>query len=169
MPARKPLRGTKPIADSCSFGDEPVHEFEEIAHESGYRKIRIKRRAEIDPEAVYKLAQIDASPVEIAFVLNCDYATLIRHYQDVIDSGHSDLRVKIRRRLTQKALAGDMAAMKIYADTKLGYNAKLVIEQTTTIVDDSDLVSKLADIDSTKLTALLIEATSRESANQTQH
>lgn len=144
---------------------ELSEDYEEVSCETGYRVVRKKRHEHIDADEVYRLAQIDATPREIAHVMQVDYATLTRHYSDVIDAGKADLRVKLRKKLSSLALAGDKLALKILAESELGYGSKSTIEQTVTVSPDIELFKKLAQVDSTQIVSLLIKASENESAN----
>lgn len=130
--------------------------FEECSNENGYKNVRVKTRKNIDPAEVYRLAQLDCSPAEIAYGLHVDYSTLVRHYSEVIDAGRNNLRIVARQKISQKVRAGDPQALFKYAEKELGYNSKLTVEQTNKQVSDDELIDKLAQLDPQKIVAILM-------------
>ena len=68
----------------------------------------------IDVELVNKLAKIMCTPQEIAYIVGCDYRTLIKHHGDKIEQARAVGKMSIRRKQYEMAMNSNNAAMLIW-------------------------------------------------------
>ena len=52
----------------------------------------------IDIEMVKKLSMIMCSPKEIAYIVECDYRTLMKHHGEIIEKGRANGKMALRRK-----------------------------------------------------------------------
>src|SRR5277367_5740053 len=65
-----------------------------------------RKKKEIDPEQVFRLAHIHCTADEIAAVLGCNRSVIYDRFSDVLHKGHEDGQMSIKRKMHEKAFAG---------------------------------------------------------------
>lgn len=68
----------------------------------------------IDVDMVKKLSQIMCTPQEIAYIIECDYRTLVKHHGEIIEKGRASGKMALRRKQFEVAMTGNSAAMLIW-------------------------------------------------------
>ena len=68
----------------------------------------------IDVEMVKKLAKIMCTPQEIAYILEVDHRTLMKHHGDIIEKARAVGKMGIRRKQYEMAMNSNNAAMLIW-------------------------------------------------------
>ena len=68
----------------------------------------------IDVEMVKKLSQIMCTPQEIAYIVDCDYRTLVKHHGDIIEKARAIGKMGLRRKQYEMAMTSNNAAMLIW-------------------------------------------------------
>ncbi len=76
-------------------------------------------KLDIDPEQVYKLAQIGCSNKEIAAFFECDEDTVHRRFADEIKKGHANLQMRVRRAQLRIMEEHNSAVMAIWLGKQL--------------------------------------------------
>ncbi len=68
----------------------------------------------LDVEMIKKLSMILCSPTEMAYILDCDYRTLVKHHGDLIEKGRANGKMSLRRKQYEVAMTSNNAAMLIW-------------------------------------------------------
>jgi|SRR6185436_15659552 len=89
-------------------------------------------KLEIDPDAVYSLALIHCTVDEIASVLKCNRDTIYARFSDVLRAGHEAGQMSLKRKMHEKALAGDTQLLIWLSKQRCGYKDKQPDEATQT-------------------------------------
>ena len=100
---------------------EPTTETEEVA--KGRKKIIL------DTEQIQRLASMQCTTKEIAFVLGVSIDTLNRNYKEHIELGKAEGKILLRRAQWRNAVEKDNVTMQIW----LGKN---ILKQTDQPIDD---------------------------------
>lgn len=91
--------------------------------------------AEIDPEAVKKLAAIHCTAEEIASVLGCAVDTIYARFSAIVKQGHEEGQMSIKRKMHTKALEGngDTGMLIWLSKQRCGYRERPLdeVQQTT--------------------------------------
>lgn len=91
-----------------------------------------RKKKEIDPDQVFRLAHIHCTVDEIASVLNCHRDTIYARFSDVLRRGHEEGQMSIKRKMHDKAFAGagDTTMLIWLSKQRLGYKDKQPEEAT---------------------------------------
>ena len=76
-------------------------------------------RKQVDKSVVQKLAEIQCTKEEIAYIVGVSVDTLRRNFSDVIDTGKAGGRVKLRRAMFRNAVEKDNVVMQIFLSKNL--------------------------------------------------
>ena len=68
-------------------------------------------RKELDPEAVFKLARLGANNCEIAEFFNVSEGLIRKRYADVVRSGRTNMKLRLRQAQMREALAGNVTML----------------------------------------------------------
>lgn len=80
-------------------------------------------KIQLDTDQIVKLAELQCTNKEIAYVMGCSTDTLIRNYAEYIDKGKAGGRIKLRRAMMRNACENDNATMQIWLSKQwLGYS-----------------------------------------------
>lgn len=71
-------------------------------------------RIELDTDILVKLSEIQCTLAEMAYVMGCSTDTIRRNYQDVVDRGAAQGKIKLRRAMFRNATENDHAVMQIF-------------------------------------------------------
>jgi hypothetical protein len=77
-----------------------------------YRIRSWKSHTAIDPEKIFKLALIECTLEEIAFVENTSISTLEKHFKDTIGYGRAYGRMSLRRKQYEVAMDGSVPMLQ---------------------------------------------------------
>jgi hypothetical protein len=81
-----------------------------------------RKKIELDTDMLIKLAELQCTHREIAYVMNCSTDTLKRNYADHIDKGYAQGKIKLRRAMFRNAVENDNAVVQIFLSKNiLGY------------------------------------------------
>ena len=84
----------------------------------------------LDKEQIRRLAELQCTRQEIAFVMNCSVDTLARHHKSDLEAGVALGKVKLRRAMFRNATEKDNATIQIWLSKNwLGYADTPVVEQ----------------------------------------
>jgi hypothetical protein len=87
-------------------------------------------RKELDPEAVFKLARLGANNCEIAEFFNVSEGLIRKRYADVVRSGRTNMKIRLRQAQMREAMAGNV--------TMLIWLGKQLLNQTDQGERDAD-------------------------------
>lgn len=68
-------------------------------------------RKDLDPEAVFKLARLGANNCEIADFFGCSEALIRKRYSDVVRSGRTNIKMRLRQAQIREALGGNVTML----------------------------------------------------------
>jgi len=71
-------------------------------------------KIKLDTDQIRKLAELQCTKKEIAYVMGCSVDTLSRNYQDDIDAGAGMGKVKLRRAMFKNATEHNNATIQIW-------------------------------------------------------
>ena len=80
-------------------------------------------------EQLSRLASIQCTVKEIAFIMGCSTETINRHYKDAVESGRAQGKLALRRAQWRNAVEKDNVTMQIW----LGKN---ILKQTDQPIDE---------------------------------
>ena len=80
----------------------------------GYEVGRGIRRKVVNPEDIYKLAQIGSTDREIAIWFDIDENTLRYNFSDIMAKGRQDLKAALRTAMIRNAINNNNAALQIF-------------------------------------------------------
>ncbi len=75
-------------------------------------------RKELDPDAVFKLARLGANNCEIADFFNVSEALIRKRYADVVRSGRTNMKIRLRQAQMREAMGGNVT-MQIWLGKQL--------------------------------------------------
>ena len=102
-------------------------------------------RKPVDKDLIYKLASIHCSNPEISSIVGISVDTLQRKYSDIIQSGKDSGKQKLRRRMWQSALAGNVTMMIWLSKNILGYTDSVLVSEEKKPLPWSDDDEKIAE------------------------
>ncbi len=82
-------------------------------------------------EILSKLAEIQCTNKEMAYIMGCSVETIRRHYQDVVELGQARGKLALRKAQWRNAVEKDNVTMQIW----LGKN---ILKQTDAPLDEDD-------------------------------
>jgi hypothetical protein len=97
-------------------------------------------KIDIDPEGVFKLAQLGCSTKEIASYFDVSDDTINRNYAAEMDKGRDELRIGLRKLQLKAANNGNIAMLIWLGKQLLGQQDKAIIELTK--IDDAQFVAE---------------------------
>jgi len=78
----------------------------------------------IDPKIILNLAMIHCTVQEIASIVGCSHETIYARFSDVLRKGHDEGQMSLKRKMHEKALAGDTPMLIWLSKQRLGYRDK---------------------------------------------
>lgn len=89
----------------------------------GYEIGRGLRRKIVNPDDVYKLAELGCTDREIARWFDVDENTLRYNFSEILEKGRIDLKMSLRRAMLNNAIKNNNAAVQIFLSKNLlGYS-----------------------------------------------
>lgn len=89
----------------------------------GYEIGRGLRRRIVNPDDVYKLAELGCTDREIARWFDVNEDTLRYNFADILEKGRIDLKMSLRRAMLNNAIKNNNAAVQIFLSKNLlGYS-----------------------------------------------
>jgi predicted HTH transcriptional regulator len=88
-------------------------------------------KIELDKDQITRLAEIQCTTKEIAYILGVSVETISRNYSDVVDAGKANGKLALRRAQWRNAVEKDNVTMQIW----LGKN---ILKQTDQPISDED-------------------------------
>ena len=73
-----------------------------------------RKKIDLDKGTIVKLAELQCTWREIAYVMNCSVDTLKRNYANLIDKGYAQGKIKLRRAMFRNAVENDNAVIQIF-------------------------------------------------------
>ena len=94
----------------------------------------------LDKEQIRRLAELQCTRQEIAYVMNCSVDTLARHHKSDMEAGFAMGKVKLKRAMFRNATEKDNATIQIWLSKQwLGYSDQPVADEDSLILPwDSD-------------------------------
>ena len=83
----------------------------------------------VDQDLIYKLAMIHCSNPEISSIVGISVDTLQRRYGDIIQAGKESGKQKLRRKMWQSALNGNVTMMIWLSKNILGYTDNVLVSE----------------------------------------
>lgn len=71
-------------------------------------------KKELDKEQIRKLAELQCTRKEIAYIMDCSVDTLARHYKEDIEAGLHMGKVRLRRAMMRNACEHNNATIQIW-------------------------------------------------------
>ena len=71
-------------------------------------------KIQLDKEQIKKLAELQCTIKEIAYIMNCSHDTIKRNAQDSLDYGYASGKIKLRRAMFRNACENQNAAVQIF-------------------------------------------------------
>jgi hypothetical protein len=68
-------------------------------------------RKDLDPAQVFKLAALGANNVEIANFFGVSEGLIRKRYQDVVDAGRNNIKLRLRQAQVREALGGNITML----------------------------------------------------------
>jgi hypothetical protein len=96
-------------------------------------------KKQIDPQQVYKLAQLGATHGEIAEFFCCDRSTISKRFSPEITKGQAELKLKLRRLQVRAAERGNV--------TMLIWLGKCLLGQTDKSTEEKVHINFINDMD----------------------
>ena len=93
-------------------------------------------KIKLDKEQVKKLAELQCTLKEIAYIFGCSTDTITRHCRDELDFGYASGKIKLRRAMFRNACENQNAAVQIFL-------AKNMLGMSDAGLIDSDEVAPL--------------------------
>ncbi len=81
-----------------------------------------------DEDLILNLATIGCTYQEIATFLKINPCTLTRRFQDIIQKGHAEMDISLRRKQIEVALSGDTRMLTWLGRTRLKQGEKYLVE-----------------------------------------
>ena len=79
-------------------------------------------RKELDTDVITKLAELQCTVTEIAYVLGVSKETIHRNYQEYVELGKVQGKIKLRRAMFRNACENDNATIQVWLSKNiLGY------------------------------------------------
>lgn len=78
-------------------------------------------KTDLDPELIYKLAVIHCTAEEIASVFGCHRDTIYARYSDILQRGHKEGAMSLKRTMHAVAEAGDVKMLIWLSKQRCGY------------------------------------------------
>lgn len=94
----------------------------------------------LDKEQIRRLAELQCTRQEIAYVMNCSVDTLARHHKSDMEAGFAMGKVKLKRAMFRNATEKDNATIQIWLSKQwLGYSDQPVADEDSLVLPwDSD-------------------------------
>jgi len=91
----------------------------------------------IDPIQIKRLAEIHCTAAEIASVIGCARSVIYERFADVLQQGHEEGQMSLKRKMHEKAFAGDGDTYMLIwlSKQRLGYRDRPIDEQTQTNIN----------------------------------
>ncbi len=121
-----------------------------------------KAKIDIDPEEVYKLAQLGCPTTEIAAWFKCSVDTIDRRFADELDKGRANLRMSLRQWQIKSAKDGSYTMQIWLGKQMLGQTEKT--EFSLKDKESIERVKQLQDKPKTELIKLAEELLKKECA-----
>jgi len=83
---------------------------------------RPAHKTPVDVDLIYKLAAIHCTNTEIASIVGIHYDSLRRHYSDVIEAGKESGKSKLRRKMWEQAMKGNVTMLVWLSKNHLGFS-----------------------------------------------
>lgn len=99
-------------------------EIEQAAHTGPGRP-----RKPVDKDLIYKLAAIHCSNPEISSIVGISVDTLQRKYNDIIHAGKDSGKQKLRRKMWESAMNGNVTMMIWLSKNILGYTDSVLVSE----------------------------------------
>lgn len=80
-----------------------------------------RNKKEISSDQVYRLALIHCTANEIAAVLDCHKDTIYDRFSDVLQRGHEEGQMSLKRKMHEVAMAGDTKMLIWLSKQRCGY------------------------------------------------
>lgn len=96
---------------------------------------RGRPRLKLDKQQIQRLAELQCTRQEIAYVMGCSLDTLARHHRPDIDMGNAMGKIKLRRAMMRNATEKDNATIQIWLSKQwLGYTDAPVSDEDNLIL-----------------------------------
>ena len=118
---------------------------------------RPRPRKPVDKELIYKLAAIHCTNKEIASVVGIHIDSLQRHYSDILIAGRESGKGKLRRRMWEEAMKGNVTMLIWLSKNYLGMTDSVVVSDEKRALpwsDDDD--NKIAETTATNTDAVVV-------------
>jgi len=76
---------------------------------------------EVDENLIFELAKIHCTAKEIATIVKCHVDTIYARFSDVLHAGHDEGQMSLKRKMHEKAMAGDTQMLIWLSKQRLGY------------------------------------------------
>ena len=106
-------------------------------------------RKPVDRELIYKLAAIHCTNKEIASVVGIHIDSLQRHYRDLLTAGRENGKSKLRRRMWEEAMRGNVTMMIWLSKNYLGMTDSVLVSDEKRPLPWSDDETKSPIVDGT--------------------
>jgi hypothetical protein len=84
-------------------------------------------RKPVDKDLIYKLAAIHCTNKEIASITGVHYDSLQRHYKDILVAGRENGKGKLRRKMWEEAMKGNVTMMIWLSKNYLGMTDHVMV------------------------------------------
>ena len=92
-------------------------------------------KIQLDGDQIRRLAELQCSRGEIAYVMKCSVDTLDRHHKADINQGKAQGKIKLRRAMYRNAVEKDNAVMQIWLSKNyLGFQDNPATEESSSIL-----------------------------------
>lgn len=96
-------------------------------------------KIELDADMITRLAELQCSVREIAFVMGVSHDTIERNYKDAVELGKVQGKIKLRRAMFRNACENDNATMQVWLSKNiLGYTDQPQSDENTMILPWED-------------------------------
>ena len=86
-------------------------------------------RTPVDPDLIYKLAAIHCTNKEIASIVGIHIDSLQRHHKDLLAAGRENGKGRLRRKMWEQALAGNVTMMIWLSKNHLGMTDNIMVSE----------------------------------------
>ena len=90
---------------------------------------RPRARKPVDKDLIYKLATIHCTNKEIASIVGIHIDSLQRFYKDIIAAGRESGKGRLRRKMWEQALAGNVTMMIWLSKNHLGMTDNILVSE----------------------------------------
>ena len=89
----------------------------------------------LDSDQIRRLAELQCTRQEIAYIMNCSVDTLARHHKDDLNAGIAMGKVRLRRAMFRNAVEKDNAVIQIWLSKNwLGYTDSPVSDEDSLVL-----------------------------------